>query len=57
MKILRVNRDTFDVFMSDEYWGDWTRVRVGGPNGVYGVAGRRVPNATLKQVAAQINGR
>ncbi len=56
MVIRKVNRDTFDVFMSNEYWGDWTRVRLGF-NGIHGVAGRRVPNKVLKEIEACINGR
>lgn len=49
MKILRVNRNTFDVFFSEQYWDDWTRVAIG-RNGVYGVAGRRLTKAQMEQV-------
>ena len=55
MVIRKVNRDTFDVFMADQYWGDWTRVRFG-REGIYGVAGRRLSNKLLKEVAEAING-
>lgn len=54
MVIRRVSRDTFDVFMAKEFWGDWTRVRVGGRNGVYGVAGRRLSNKQLQEIAEQV---
>jgi len=57
MKILKVNPYTFDVFMSAQYWEDWTRVRVGGSNGVFGVAGRRLPNKTLREIADAIKPR
>lgn len=49
MTIRQVNRDTFDVFMSAQYWDGWTRVRVG-RNGLYGVAGRRLTKAEFKQI-------
>lgn len=56
MVVRKVNPYTFDVFFSDQYWGDWTRVRIGGNCGVYGVAGRRLTNKVLRDVAAAING-
>jgi hypothetical protein len=49
MVIRKVNNNTFDVFMSDQYWDDWTRVRVT-RDGIYGVAGRRLTRAVLKQI-------
>lgn len=49
MVIRKVNNNTFDVFMSDQYWDDWTRVRVT-REGVYGVAGRRLPRSVLRQI-------
>lgn len=55
MTIRWVNRNTFDVFMSDQYWDDWTRIRVG-QDGLYGVAGRRLSRAQFKEVEAVING-
>lgn len=56
MVIRKVNNNTFDVFMADEFWGDWTRVRLGGVVGVYSVAGRRLNVRLLTQVAEVING-
>lgn len=49
MVIRRVNQTTFDVFMSEQYFGDWTRVRVT-RDGIYGVAGRRLPRNVLRQI-------
>jgi hypothetical protein len=56
MVIRKVNGNTFDVFMSNQYWEDWTRVRIGSPNGVFGVAGRRLSNKVLREIADAING-
>lgn len=56
MVIRKVNNNTFDVFMAEEFWGDWTRVRLGGAVGVYPVAGRRLNLKALTQVSEVING-
>lgn len=53
MTIRRVNRDTFDVFLSDQYWDGWTRVRMG-RNGLYGVAGNRLNKAQMAAIEAEV---
>lgn len=39
----------FDVFLSDEGWGGWVRVRRTS-NGIIPVSGARVPKTVLKQI-------
>lgn len=56
MVVRKVNGNTFDVFLSDQYWGDWTRVRIGGPVGVHPVAGRRLNLKLLHAISLLING-
>lgn len=56
MVIRQVNRNTFDVFTSEQYWDGWTRVRFG-KDGLFGVAGNRLTRAAMKEVEAAINSR
>lgn len=55
MVVRKVNRDTFDVWTSAQYWDGWTRVRFGN-KGLYRVDGKRVNNKTLADMEAAING-
>lgn len=43
----------FDVFLADEGWDHWVRVRKT-PNGVHPVAGIRVSKNVLKQIEEAI---
>lgn len=54
MVIRKVNRNTFDVFMSEQYFGDWTRISRRPDGTVYGVQGRRLNAAALQAVSEAI---
>ena len=55
MTIRQVNRGTYDVFLADEFWGDWVRVRFG-REGLYYVAGKRVSRKVMQSIEETING-
>ena len=54
MIIRQVNKNTFDVFLADEFWGDWLRVR-NGYQGVYYVDGKRVNRKVMTDINNAIN--
>lgn len=51
--VRRVNKSTFDVFEGNQ-WSDWSRLKAG-RNGVFVAAGRSLPYAVVRAVAAAIN--
>lgn len=55
MVVRKVNRDTFDVWTSDQYWDGWTRVRYGA-KGIYRVDGKRVNAKALAEIDTAIKG-
>lgn len=56
MIIRQVNRNTFDVFMADEFWGDWTRVRILNNGDIQHVGGKYVSRKVLGDIGNQIKG-
>lgn len=56
MKIIHVNRNTFDVFLN-EGWDNWSRFKIkfGKVNELFQIKGPRVPKAVLVELTQKYN--
>lgn len=52
-QVNKLSNNTFDVFAGTQ-WDEWSRLR-GGRNGVYVSAGRSLPYAVVRELAASID--